>query len=694
MSDKIPVKKVIVRPSDSTSAVLIDLERTTAKTNNVDTDKKFYTAQGALAEGSRDIKIRGVNRSTDTSTLYVRSAGVYSAENYEGVSGWSKVDVRIPELEDLDPTSASKNDLLYGSTAYSKKHGFIEGAILPFPNGDIEKEYRPAEYSLDTESLNNKKIKQVILKEEDGIVLSTEARYSPQNIWIYPQLETILATDERVSLSDKEDKMITADKNNYAGIKEITIPKVQAKEETFYSSYKDETYKPDTNTYFSSITVKGVQKDKIAQLEYTPQSKDEKTFYPNDPEYGKEGAWFFDEVQFNPPASKKYVYNPSSFDDWYNGEKKDPQTEENNLYYNEVEIAPLPKDFVVLKSETEILPIEANGIIQDVREYQYASINVPVGHKANPTSFTPDGTGWHGEIKAENGQTVYWDVTVEPVPLYKENDEIAKDYNYDFLYHKGEEDPYPYPLKTREALVNVLGYSHILIDGDPLAGTTVEIDGLEHATEQQLLKGHVAWASGQELHGAIETYAGEKTNPDENNIKNVLELSLNSPVGEVFQTKHRYCDKDVLITPRLADWEVEYGVTTTTDTNGKEILVKQDSITWTIEQYNADHAIPCGGLGTVTINLSDAYQVVQGNKLITTNVNEEPIGSYATVTVRIDAALPTTVASETDMENLLKGWIDEEGTQRNGTVGGIYQYTGTTGKYEYGELYILEESDV
>jgi hypothetical protein len=45
-----------------------------------------------------------------------------------------------------------------------------------------------------------------------------------------------------------------------------------------------------------------------------------------------------------------------------------------------------------------------------------------------------------------------------------------------------------------------------------------------------------------------------------------------------------------------------------------------------------------------------------------------------------DSAIPIEVSSETEMNALLS----------SGTVGGVYKYTGTTGTYENGALYVLE----
>jgi hypothetical protein len=48
-----------------------------------------------------------------------------------------------------------------------------------------------------------------------------------------------------------------------------------------------------------------------------------------------------------------------------------------------------------------------------------------------------------------------------------------------------------------------------------------------------------------------------------------------------------------------------------------------------------------------------------------------------------DSPLPIAVSTETEMTALLT----------SGEVGGVYKYTGTTGTYENGALYVLEEED-
>jgi hypothetical protein len=48
-----------------------------------------------------------------------------------------------------------------------------------------------------------------------------------------------------------------------------------------------------------------------------------------------------------------------------------------------------------------------------------------------------------------------------------------------------------------------------------------------------------------------------------------------------------------------------------------------------------------------------------------------------------DSALPIEVSTEAEMTALLE----------SGEVGGVYKYTGTTGTYENGALYVLEVSE-
>lgn len=62
--------------------------------------------------------------------------------------------------------------------------------------------------------------------------------------------------------------------------------------------------------------------------------------------------------------------------------------------------------------------------------------------------------------------------------------------------------------------------------------------------------------------------------------------------------------------------------------------------------------------------------------------NEKEI-TFVPVTGEEDSALPTEVSTETEMTALLE----------SGEVGGVYKYTGETGTYENGALYVLEESE-
>ena len=74
--------------------------------------------------------------------------------------------------------------------------------------------------------------------------------------------------------------------------------------------------------------------------------------------------------------------------------------------------------------------------------------------------------------------------------------------------------------------------------------------------------------------------------------------------------------------------------------------------------------IPNGKIATLSCN---------GKKMTTDVVIEVPTAT--------DSPLPTEVATEAEMTALLT----------SGEVGGVYKYTGTTGTYENGALYVLEE---
>ena len=74
--------------------------------------------------------------------------------------------------------------------------------------------------------------------------------------------------------------------------------------------------------------------------------------------------------------------------------------------------------------------------------------------------------------------------------------------------------------------------------------------------------------------------------------------------------------------------------------------------------------IPNGKMATVSCN---------GKKMTTDVIIEVPMAT--------DSPIPTEVSTEAEMTALLT----------SGEVGGVYKYTGTTGTYENGALYVLEE---
>lgn len=143
-----------------------------------------------------------------------------------------------------------------------------------------------------------------------------------------------------------------------------------------------------------------------------------------------------------------------------------------------------------------------------------------------------------------------------------------------------------------------------------------------------------------------------------------------------------------------------------------------DSVEWTYEGTNtflgfatsANATEPTYAIGdsvTLTLGGSDAFYVVE-RKSESSGVTVEysgsvittiPNGNTATLPVKdlkmktdivitvpeaeggTDSAIPIEVATEAEMTALLE----------SGEVGGVYKYTGTTGTYENGALYVLEE---
>ncbi len=84
---------------------------------------------------------------------------------------------------------------------------------------------------------------------------------------------------------------------------------------------------------------------------------------------------------------------------------------------------------------------------------------------------------------------------------------------------------------------------------------------------------------------------------------------------------------------------------------------------------------------TVEYNGSVVATIPNGNKA-TIPIADKKMKSDLVVTVpeATDSAIPIEVATEAEMNALLE----------SGEVGGVYKYTGTTGTYENGALYVLE----
>ena len=84
----------------------------------------------------------------------------------------------------------------------------------------------------------------------------------------------------------------------------------------------------------------------------------------------------------------------------------------------------------------------------------------------------------------------------------------------------------------------------------------------------------------------------------------------------------------------------------------------------------------------ITYN-SKTTEVANG-KIATLSCNGKKMTTDVVIEVpeAADSPLPTEVSTEAEMTALLT----------SGEVGGVYKYTGTTGVYENGALYVLEES--
>ena len=71
---------------------------------------------------------------------------------------------------------------------------------------------------------------------------------------------------------------------------------------------------------------------------------------------------------------------------------------------------------------------------------------------------------------------------------------------------------------------------------------------------------------------------------------------------------------------------------------------------------------------------------IESGKVATLPIKDKRMASNIVVTVPANTALPIEVATEIEMHQLLT----------TGEIGGVYKYTGTTGTFENGTLYVLE----
>lgn len=85
----------------------------------------------------------------------------------------------------------------------------------------------------------------------------------------------------------------------------------------------------------------------------------------------------------------------------------------------------------------------------------------------------------------------------------------------------------------------------------------------------------------------------------------------------------------------------------------------------------------------ITYNGSDVATVEGGNTATLPVKNKKMVTDIiVTVPEAEDTALPIEVSTEAEMTALLE----------SGEIGGVYKYTGETGTYENGALYVLEEA--
>lgn len=165
--------------------------------------------------------------------------------------------------------------------------------------------------------------------------------------------------------------------------------------------------------------------------------------------------------------------------------------------------------------------------------------------------------------------------------------------------------------------------------------------------EGDILEGKFGYANGQKVYGNIKNNGSKSVILDADNAE--------------YSLKGYYSGGSVKITIQNPD-----AVTPTRET---QIVEAEDGKV----------------LGRVTVNpIPNDYLIPDKTLNITANGTYPDIREYSEVIVNVEATdspLPTEVSTEAEMTALLT----------SGEVGGVYKYTGTTGTYENGALYVLEE---
>ena len=236
-----------------------------------------------------------------------------------------------------------------------------------------------------------------------------------------------------------------------------------------------------------------------------------------------------------------------------------------------------------------------------------------MGHESTQLTIVPNQDTQHKEIYTKNTGTneectVYWDVTVDPVPVYSEEGEIEKRNNYMYLEaeKKGQDKAYSITPENEVEYIEVFKdpHTHIRINSDPLKGTEKAEDGYSFARAGQILKGYGSWSEKVFEKGTIETWNKELC--DVGTEINAKEIEFSDPIGVSINTFNKYCDGDIVIRPILGE---NYRVTYPYDTNGNELIRKSSSV-WTIDDFNngAEYGnTKTAGIKKIEIVLPDVY---------------------------------------------------------------------------------------